>query len=433
MKKTTVKFKLRASRSVPGHGRAVLHVTRHRTTRTMTISCVPAVSEWDEKAQEIIIPEDASPERKKELSKIERALKKCLKEVHETLKVLEARGDYTSQELVNFLRKRRQRQPFCEYVFKKAESLQQAGHYGTAHAYRYAGVSFLKFLAGRDVDTDKITASLMEDYQRYLIMRGKAKNTVSCYMRSLRAAYNPAVREKGLVVKKNNENPFSGVFTGNAKTEKRAISKECIAKLMEVELEGIKNVKETAVSSPAFSRDLFLFSFYTHGMSFSDMVNLKKEDVKDGVIRYRRKKTGQLISIKMEECMKAIIRRYQDKDSGYVFPVLKGNTGDYQRWKQTQAALAVFNRNLKKMAKPAGVGEHLTSYVARHSWASIASHVGIPIATISRGMGHESEKTTRIYISRTDYSDVSRANRQILSHFVGKTPKIGLSFAQQVI
>ncbi len=433
MKKTTVKLKLRASRSVPGHGRLVLHVTRHRTTRTMTTPHVLFSGEWDENRQGIVFSEDTSSCRRKELSKVERELKKEMKEVHETLKVLEAHGDYTSQEFVNFFRKRRQGQPFCEYVFKKAESLLQAGRFGTAHACRYAGVSFLKFLNGKDIRIDKIKAALMEGYEHYLLSEGKSKNTVSCYMRSLRAAYNSAVNEKVPVSKKSKDNPFSGVFTGNAKTEKRAISKECIAKLMEVELEGIKNVKETAVSSPAFSRDLFLFSFYTQGMSFSDMVNLKKEDIKDGVIRYRRKKTGQQITVKLEECMKAIIRRYQDKDSGYIFPVLKGNTGDYQRWKQTQTALAAFNRDLKKLAKLAGIEEHLTSYVARHSWASIASHVGIPIATISRGMGHESEKTTRIYISRADYSDVSRANRQILSHFVGKTPKTGLPSARRSV
>jgi len=250
-------------------------------------------------------------------------------------------------------------------------------------------------------------------------------------MRSLRSAYNQAIREKVFVVKRTNANPFSGVFTGNAKTRKRAISRESIAKMGKVEVgekgevgeTGEKGKEEVSINSLSFCRDLFLFSFYTQGMSFSDVAGLKKENIRDGFIRYNRKKTGQQISIELEDCMKKIIERYANSCPEFVFPVLKDLKGfkglkgfkEYEKWKKTGIALAVYNKNLKKLAALAGINEQLTSYVARHSWASIASQEGIPIATISRGMGHESEKTTRIYISQTDYSDVGRANRQILS------------------
>jgi len=345
-------------------------------------------------------------------------LKKDLQELHEAAGMLETRGDYSSQELLNCFRNRQQL--FCAYVFRKSEILRQNERFGTAHTYRYAAVSFLKFLGNKDVHIEKINASLMENFERYLLTKNKSKNTVSCYMRALRAVYNSAVREKVFVMKKAKENPFSGVFTSNAKTRKRAISKESISRLMRVDLQEVK--EKADMHSLAFSRDLFLFSFYTQGMSFTDMVDLRKENIREGVIRYHRKKTGQLITIELEDCMKEIISRYSDS-SGFIFPILKGIKGynglkDYERWKQTVNALAAYNKNLKKLAVLAGIEEHLTSYVSRHSWASIASQEGIPISIISRSMGHESEKTTRIYISQTDYSDVGRANRQILSYFI---------------
>ena len=143
------------------------------------------------------------------------------------------------------------------------------------------------------------------------------------------------------------------------------------------------------------------------------------------VICYKRKKTGQEITVELEDCMREIIERYRDKDSDYIFPVLRKweKCGEFVKWKKSREALAVYNRNLKKLAELAGISEHLTSYVARHSWASIASQTGIPIGTISRGMGHESEKTTQIYISDLDRSDVTIANRMVLSRITENRSK----------
>ena len=427
--KTTVKLKLRTLQRMPGHGVLVMHITRHRVTRSKTTSYVLSFSEWDENKQCIIFPADTSCQRRKKLVSISSHLKKDLQELNKTVEIMEARGDYSSQGLLRCFRDRQQL--FCAYVLKKAESLHLLERFGTAHALCYAAVSFLRFLGGRDLYIEKINASLMEDYERYLLSENKSRNTVSCYMRSLRSAYNRAIREKVFVLKKAVENPFSGVFTGNAKTRKRAICKTSISQLMKLELNEVSEKKETVPASLTFSRDLFLFSFYTQGMSFTDMANLKKENIKNGVILYKRKKTAQLITIELEDCMREIIKRYANRNSEFIFPILKDFKDikdfkflNYQQWKKIATALTTYNKHLKRLAGLAGIEEHLTSYVARHSWATMASQEGIPIATISKGMGHESEKTTRMYIAQTDYSDVGRANRQILSHFVEKIPAL---------
>jgi len=418
--KKGVKLKFRASQSVPGSGTLVIRVIRHRVSTTTSTSCFLSSDEWDDKKQTVLFPESASSVRKKELTAINRQLKKDMKDLSETVDLLESRGDYTAHELVRRFRERQRGNMFCAYISRIEERLVSENRFGTAHAYHSAKADFLKFLDNRDIHIDKINAVLMEDYERYLLSRNKSKNTVSCYMRSLRAAYNRAVREKIFTAKRTNENPFSYVFTGNAKTTKRAIDSTSISKLMKAEIPGNGRNSQKLF----FFRDLFMFSFFTHGMSFSDMAELTKKNFAGGCIRYKRKKTGQLITVELEDCMKTIIDRYRDDRSQYIFPILRdfeeSEGSGYGKWKKTAYVLADYNRGLKKLAGLAGIEEHLTSYVSRHSWATMASREGIPVATISRGMGHESEKTTRIYISGADYSDVGLANRRILSHFTGK-------------
>ena len=414
MKKTSVILKFRSSLRNPDFGVLVFHVTRHRKTTTSTTPYLLRESEWDSTVQTVVYPENVSSKRRKELSSLRSKLKKELLSLNETAGILESRGDYSSRELVKCFRERQQGQLFCSYINSKVENLRSAGKFGTAHAHQYSSLSFLKYLGGRDIHISKIDAVLIENYERHLLSMGKSRNTVSCYMRSLRASYNSAVREKVIGVKKNVSKPFSGVFTGNAKTAKRAIGVESIGKIVTAELVNTGQPTPN-VTDLSFSRDLFLFSFYTRGMSFTDMANLKKENINGNKIVYHRQKTGQSIAVELENCMREIINRYADPNSPYVFPIHKDAKEGFERWKRTQTALAAYNRSLKRLTALTEINENLTGYVARHSWATIASHEGIPLSTISRSMGHESEKTTRIYISNVDNSDLGKANRLVLS------------------
>ena len=426
--KTTLKFILRSTKDYHGTGRLALRITRNRVSRTISTPYVLSSDEWDENRQTINRLKQSSYTRNTEIAEINENLQKDLLLIRKSAEILETRGDYSSQDLADSFRKQRQGQLFCEYIDRKVESLNDAKRFGTAHAYRYAAVSLRKYLGGKDICIDKVTAGLMKNYEQYLQTEQKSKNTISCYMRSLRAAYNQAVNENVFIPEETKSKPFSGVFTGNAKTKKRAIGEDDILLLMEFSTSPTSPSPQGRGEVPLpcgeglgerekFSKDLFLFSFYTQGMSFSDMANLKTENIKDGFIRYNRKKTGQQITVKLETCMKEIIKRYSDCKSNLIFPVLRkySDCSESVQWEKTRAALATHNKNLNKLAGLAGISSRLTSYVSRHSWASIASQKGVPIATISRGIGHESEKTTRIYISQLDHSDVGRANRQVLS------------------
>jgi integrase len=373
------------------------------------------VREWDEEKQKVIIEAGIAPKRCKELRSLRRKINKDLQLMGEIIKSLDDYGNFTAPDVIAAFRKKHESPLFCEFTSGIAGKLNEAGRFGTARAYTSAAKSFSRFLAGKDIRLNKINASLMKEYEAYLFQNKRMKNTVSCYMRSLRASYYAAIREK--LVTRKKEKPFGSVFTGNATTNKRAVNGKTIREVCAV---GDSLKDSPANESLILSCDLFSFSFFTQGMSFADMVNLKQEDIKNGHIRYLRQKTKQPVCVKLEDCMRRVINKYAKDDSEYIFPVLRECNTAESRWKKTQSSLSVYNRNLKRIATLAGIEEKLTSYVPRHSWASIASTEGIPVSTISRGMGHESEKTTRIYISHLDYSDVGRANCLVLSGVFGE-------------
>ena len=161
-----------------------------------------------------------------------------------------------------------------------------------------------------------------------------------------------------------------------------------------------------------FARDMFLFSFYTRGMSFVDMAYLKKKDLSHGVLSYRRKKTGQQLFIRWEKCMEEIVVKYQTEESEFLLPIIRAEAGNERKQYLNEAHN--INRNLKYIGSRLGLSIPLTMYVARHTWASIAKSKHIPLSVISEGMGHDNEKTTQIYLASLESSVVDKANRKII-------------------
>lgn len=292
------------------------------------------------------------------------------------------------------------RHSFFRFMEEQAGKLKHLGRVRTGETYIAALRSFARFRQGKDVALGRINSDLMQRYEAYLAGRGLSKNTVSFYMRILRAAYNCAV-EKGFTAQRN---PFRHVYTGVDKTVKRAIP-----------LSGIRSIRQLDLSARpllGWARDMFLFSFYTRGMSFIDMAYLKKTDLRDGMLSYRRQKTGQRLMIRWEKCMQEIVDRYRNDSSEYLLPIV---TCSGASRKQYQNALHLVNRHLKVVSRMAKLNVNLSMYVARHSWASIAKEKHVPLSVISEGMGHESELTTQIYLVSFDGSQVDKANSLIIS------------------
>ncbi len=289
---------------------------------------------------------------------------------------------------------------FIGFMVEVIRQLRTNERVRTAEAYQSALSSFRKFNEDKDILFRDINDLMIQQYEVYLWHRGVSKNSSSFYMRILRAVYNRAI-DQNLI---GQSNPFKHVYTGVDKTIKRAISMTAIRRLKDLDLSHDPKAD--------FARDMFLFSFYTRGMSYVDMVNLKRSNLSKGYIIYRRRKTGQVLHIKWEPCMQAIVDKYQHQcTDGYLLPIMRESNQPQQQCKYMQN---VINQHLRHAARFANISTTLTLYVARHSWASIARSKHIPLSIISESMGHDSEKTTRIYLTSLDKSAIDNANKQIL-------------------
>ena len=286
------------------------------------------------------------------------------------------------------------------YMQQLITQFQFCGRERTAETYASALRSVSRFCGGKDVRFTDIDDTLMLQYEVYLHSCGVTSNTSSFYMRILRAVYNSAV-ESGLA---RQCSPFRHVYTGVEKTAKRALPLKLIKRIKEADL--------SADASMCFARDMFMFSFYTRGMSFVDMAYLRKNSLKKGMLVYRRRKTGQQLFVKWEKCMQDIIDRYPKSSREFLLPLILHEGKDERL--QYRTAMAHVNVKLKQLGEKLGFSMPLTMYVARHSWASAAKSNNVPVAVISEALGHESESTTQIYLASLETAVVDKFNRRII-------------------
>ncbi len=284
---------------------------------------------------------------------------------------------------------------FFPFMEDAVAHLIELGQFTTAQNYISSYRSFLSF-AGYDLEFSHITPELMERYEAELRQRKIRSNTSAFYLRNLRAVYYQAV-SRHLT---GDARPFGRVFTGIAKTMKRAVG-----------IEDIRRIKALDLSvRPAldFARDAFLFAFYGRGMSMIDVAHLAPSDMHGGYIFYNRSKTRQPLKIKVIPQMQAIIDKYRSDGMPYLLPLIQRQSPQEDR--EYAAAIRRINNNLKKIGQMAGISTALTTYVARHSWASIGKSKNLPVAVISDSLGHESLSTTEIYLKSLDQASIDAAN-----------------------
>lgn len=276
-----------------------------------------------------------------------------------------------------------------------------AGQFRTAEAYRATLNCWLRFIdPEKAMPWKMVTSRSMTLFADYLKKRGATKNTQSFYFRILRAVCNRA-QEEGVAVLPGNL--FDNVYTGKARTRKRALPIEDIRKIAAAEP---KNRKEQ------LARDMFIFSFITRGMAPIDMALLRKGNIVDGRLAYRRHKTGRAITMEWITEMREIADRYVRDGSDYLFPLVSSDGAE--GWKQFKRGSQVINYHLRKLGKRLDLPMPLTLYVARHSWATVAKSTGVPTALISEAMGHVSERMTQVYLGSIDVGRVDSANREIV-------------------
>ena len=288
---------------------------------------------------------------------------------------------------------------FQEFMMSIIDEKSRNGNIRTAECYRSALNSFERYLQCRPVFLSEINTLMINNYEKSLKQRQICMNSISFYMRILKAVYNMAVRKK-LV---RDIHPFREVYTGIAKTRKRSLDLETIRR--------IKHLKPMN-KGESFAQSIFLFSFYTRGMAFVDIAFLQKSNLRNGTLIYKRHKTGQVITIRWENAMQEILNRLAPSDNSYLLPIIRkeGQGGRNQyRYQQYQ-----INKHLHDIGIRMGLEFELTLYVARHTWASIARSINVPLHIISDGLGHTSESMTNIYLKIIDESRLHEENSRII-------------------
>ena len=390
-----IKVKFRPSTVKDRPGTIVYLVLHHRVARQITTEYKIYPHEWDERESTVIATVGNKPHM------LAQKIYWDMERLNEIIKKLEKNGnEYSSDDVVMEFRRVGNVDSFFLFMENVIVRLRQLKHTGTANNYRAALSSFRRFQNNEDIPLNAISHIIMEDYQAYLKSVGLVPNSISFYMRILRAVYNRAI-EQDLT---EDRRPFRTVYTGTEKTLKRAISISDIKRIRELDLSYRPNLE--------FARDIFLFLFFCRGMSFIDAAFLKRTDIQNGVLTYRRHKTNQILHIKIIEPIKDLINCYSNKDSPYLLPVI--TRSEYDERKQYESALRRVNNALKIIADMVKLPIPLTTYVTRHAWASIAKSKNVPINVISDALGHDSIATTQIYLASIDTSTIDRANELII-------------------
>lgn len=382
----TIKIKLRPSATQGSEGTLFFQVIHRRVTRTVSTDYHVNTDEWDDALSAVRM--GGSPGRQAYLQMVASKIRWNMKQFTAILVEKETAGvQYTADDVVEAYRRLPPCQTWFGFIRSMADRKIMAGRHGTAKTYSDALKSFSAFRSGEDIVLDALDGDTIVMYEAWL-------------------RYRKAVG-MGLTTDKD---IFRHVFTGFAKTAKRAIPLASIRSIRQLELpEG---------SRIAFARDVFMLSIYLQGMSFVDMAYLRKSDISSGQLQYNRKKTGQCITVSWEPSMQAIVDEYAHLTGGspYLLPIITRLDGTERR--QYVKMEHNVNRLLKKIGAMAGVRIPLTTYVARHSWATTMRDMGYDLSIVSRGLGHESLKTTQIYLSTIDTSAVANANRRMIGRII---------------
>jgi integrase/recombinase XerD len=296
------------------------------------------------------------------------------------------------------------------YLQQMEERIRAEGRIGYAIMHRNAGSALRRFSGGKPVRFADLTATKLEALEAYLKREGCSGGGIATYMRVLKVAVNRAIKEG---IMHRDQYPFETPQTRGysmkrlkSKANPRALTEDDMDKLKRFPLEDHPHLAESV--------RLFLFSYYARGMNFTDLAHLKRSDIYDGRIHYRRRKTSDPFSIPVSQPLAEILGAFDQHSGPYLFPILSDrHSSEKQQWDRIQKCLRKFNKDLKEVATAAAIQVPLTSYVARHTFATTLKRKGVDLAVISESMGHESVNTTRAYLKRFG-SEILDAADQLL-------------------
>ena len=264
------------------------------------------------------------------------------------------------------------------FMKQVAEELRMGGNFGTAHVYRSSTNAIIAYCGEGDFSFDEVTPEWLKGFEIHLRGKGCSWNTVSTYLRTFRAVYNRAVNSRMVVY---TPHLFRSVYTGTRADHKRALCDEDMKKV--------------------FTR-----------LPSSSAIPLAVRRAQDMFVR----KTGRPLSVTLTPEALELLKKYMNRDSHspYLFSLLKSGEGTKEAYREYQLALRSFNQQLTLLGKVLGLNDRLSSYTARHTWATTAYYCEIHPGIISEAMGHSSIKVTETYLKPFRNKKIDEANNQII-------------------
>lgn len=296
------------------------------------------------------------------------------------------------------------------FMKQVVDELQDSGNLGTAHVYKSSLNTILAFHGTQRLQFRQITPAWLKRFEVSLRARGCSWNTVSTYLRTLRAVYNRAVEcRKAPYV----PHLFRSVYTGTRADRQRALDGEDMKRVF-TRLSHLDNT----VPELGRAQELFILMFLLRGLPFVDLAYLRKSDLHGNVITYRRRKTGRALSVTLTPEAMMLLQKYMNRDrmSPYLFPILRSREGSKEAYREYQLALRNFNYRLELLGKILGLQNRLSSYTARHTWATTAYYCEIHPGIISEAMGHSSITITETYLKPFRSKKIDDANRQVVDY-----------------
>lgn len=381
----------------------MMRLTHHRLVTSIPTGFSLKEKDWNEKDRKV----KSSYGGVSSVTRLNNMLQKMKADAMDIIIKLHEAGELDKLSLVdirNRIDRKSDSPSFFAFAADVIVDLRKANRIGTADAYDDAITALKAFGKGKDLSFNEVTYALLVKFETQHISKGQSYNGLGAYMRGIRAIYNRAIKA-GLIDK--TAYPFESYKIKKVPTRKRALDWENLEKIIK---------KNIAAGQPYFhARNYFLASYMMYGMNFTDMAYLRKVNIIDGRIQYRRSKTSKLFDIKISPQLDSILSYYiaKNPDSEYVFPILKGRTAEEQH-KHIEDARGNNNKSLKKLAKHCGIEVDLTTYVSRHSFATQAMLHNVPLNAISTMLGHTSLSTTEIYLKSLPTNILDDYNSKIL-------------------
>lgn len=309
---------------------------------------------------------------------------------------------------------------FTDFAVQVISGLQSENRFGTAYIYRYALQAFTASIGGGTIFWGGVTKRSLHHFQTYLENSQKSYNTISTYIRALRALYNRGV-DCGKVA--GEYRLFANLKTGVSSERKLALTAGQMSRLLDSDIDGkFLSGQFTGSKLPPCLRraqDGMHLMLLLQGMPYVDLAHLRKSDLKGDLLTCRRHKTGTELCVKLMPQALRLIARYRNMDdsSPYLLDILTVTSSEQEAFDDYRNCLRRFNSALSRLPVLLGMKDvRVSSYTARHTWATLAKYCQVPEEVISEGLGHSSLEVTRTYLKSFEGEELSRANAIVNSY-----------------